>query len=165
MFLLRTHLPCSLRASSRDVYLAEQGVAPAGVGTFPTSQGAMPSSVPDEGAAFSGRCDRGEGRRKCRLEHGRICPIPIRSTLRGGIAKKIATVERREASGPDRKGPRRLSQRRQTTCAVSALRSLTVVRGRKTERRWPRACLEGADDARLHECWRDALLERGLFDM
>ena len=54
-------LPCLLRASTRDAWLTEQGVAPAGVGPFPTSQGAMPSSAPDEGAAFNGRARSGEG--------------------------------------------------------------------------------------------------------
>ena len=37
------------------------------------------------------------------------------------------------------------------TRAVSALRSLTYGEGKENEKAPPRACWEGADDARLHD--------------
>jgi hypothetical protein len=63
---------------------------------------------------------------------------------------KIATVERRNGA-PVRKGRRgAFAEVPQVTRAVSALRSLTYVRGRKKGRRWPRAWSEGADESRLY---------------
>jgi hypothetical protein len=52
------NLPCSLRASTRDALLTEQGVASCRRGYVTTSQDVASSSVPDEGVAFSGRSDR-----------------------------------------------------------------------------------------------------------
>src|ERR1700733_2455351 len=61
-YRVSANLPCSLRASSRDAWLMEQGVASCRRGHVTTSQDATSSTAPDEGAAFGGRCDRAKGR-------------------------------------------------------------------------------------------------------
>ena len=68
----------------------------------------------------------------------------------GGIAKS-RHVERREGERAFAKARGHLSQEVPLFRAVSALCSLTIVRERKRERRWPRAEWEGADESRLYE--------------
>src|SRR3954465_4246034 len=77
----------------------EQGGAPAGVGTFPTSQEARSPSAPDEGAAFNGWTGLDERRRQCRPDN--VSGNALRSRPRSAEASsKIATAERRRARLP-----------------------------------------------------------------
>ena len=70
---------------------------------------------------------------------GRGNAVPDRQPILRGAVAKNRHVERREGA-PARKGRRgAFAKVPQVTRAVSALRSLTYVRGRKKERRWPRA--------------------------
>ena len=73
---------------------------------------------------------------------GPSCAVP---------SQKIATWSAERRAGLIAKARGRL-QKAPRFCAVSALRSLTHVRGRKKEKALPRACWEGADDARLYQC-------------
>jgi len=57
----------------------------------PTSQDAMPSFVPDEGAAFSGRARSGEGPRQQGPREGFVPHRPIET--QSAVSKKIAAVE------------------------------------------------------------------------
>jgi len=83
------------RASSRDVYLAEQ-VWRLQAGFVPPSQEARSPSVPDEGAAFNGWTRSDEGRRKCLLDQVWVCPsCPLEEARR--LRQKSPQVERREA--------------------------------------------------------------------
>src|SRR5882757_8460493 len=91
MFVIGSDSPCSSRASTRDAWLTEQGVASCRRGYVTTSQDAAASTAPDEGAAFSGRCDRVKGRGNTAWNTAPSCTM---------TPHKIAAVERRKARVP-----------------------------------------------------------------
>lgn len=122
MFLLGSRLPCSLRASSRDVYLAEQGVAHCRRGRRNHVPVCDAPTAPDEGAALGGRERSGEGQRQYRLDHRKGSSRSGPSYLRSARSQKIATWSAGRARLPARAGGAPSPKVPQETCAVPALR-------------------------------------------